>query len=39
MDTNALLIGSGLSAILAIAVNQAMIILENLAMRRVGVRS
>jgi osmoprotectant transport system permease protein len=39
MDTNALLIGSGLSAILAIAVNQAMIILEHLAMRRVGVRS
>ena len=39
MDANPLLIGSGLSAILAIAVNQAIVIVENLAMRRVGVRS
>ncbi|MCB1466496.1 MAG: ABC transporter permease [Rhizobiaceae bacterium] len=39
MDANPLLIGSGLSAILAIVVNQAIVIVENLAMRRVGVRS
>lgn len=39
MDANALVVGSGLSAILAIAVNQAMVLLEKLAMRRGGVRS
>lgn len=38
MDANPLLIGSGLSAFLAIAVNQAIILLENLTMRRVGDR-
>jgi ABC-type proline/glycine betaine transport system permease subunit len=38
MDTNALLVGSGLSALLAIAVNQLMIFLERLAMRLAGTR-
>ncbi|MER8836995.1 hypothetical protein [Mesorhizobium sp. M0909] len=38
LDTNALLMGFGLQAILAIVINQARIILEHLAMRKVGVR-
>ena len=38
MDTNALVVGSGLSALLAIAVNQLMIFLERLAMRLAGTR-
>lgn len=36
MDTNALLVGSGLSALLAIIVNQIMILLERTAMRLAG---
>ena len=36
MDANALLVGSGLSAILAIIVNQAMVFLERVAMRLAG---
>lgn len=38
MDANALLVGSGLSALLAIIINQAMVILERVASRAVGVR-
>jgi osmoprotectant transport system permease protein len=36
MDANALLVGSGLSALLAIIVNQIMILLEKVAMRLAG---
>ena len=36
MDANALLVGSGLSALLAIIVNQAMVFLERIAMRLAG---
>lgn len=38
MDANALLVGSGLSALLAIVVNQLMVLLERVASRVVGVR-
>lgn len=38
MDANPLLVGSGLSALLAVIVNQAMIFLERAAMRAVGTR-
>lgn len=38
MDANALLVGSGLSALLAITVNQLMVVLERVASRMVGVR-
>ena len=36
MDTNALLVGSGLAALLAVAVNQSMVLLERLAKKRTG---
>jgi osmoprotectant transport system permease protein len=38
MDPNALLVGCGLAAALAVAVNQTMLIAERFAARRVGVR-
>jgi ABC-type proline/glycine betaine transport system permease subunit len=38
MDSNPLIVGSGLSALLAIVVNQIMIFLERQALRRTGAR-
>lgn len=39
MDANALLVGCGLAALLAVLVNQAMLVAERLAERMVGVRA